>query len=100
MVHTTFTRTAAQAKVGKRVRTRIALGDVPRGAIGTILRADRVIDGYDVEVAWVWPGRRMPWIDWVTKADYEVCLMELPEPRDGRAPEPLTCSASGPLIAD
>jgi hypothetical protein len=86
MAETTFTRAAAQAKVGKRVRTRVAFASVPRGAIGTIIRADRVIDGYDVEVAWVWSGRRMPWIDWVTKAEYEVYLIELREPGGGRPP--------------
>jgi hypothetical protein len=84
MAHTAFTRTAAQGKVGKRVRSRVALTDVPRGAIGTIIRAERVIDGYDVEVAWLWSGRRTPWIGWVTKAEYEGCLIELAEPQDGR----------------
>jgi hypothetical protein len=48
---TTFTRVEAQAKVGMRVRTRIAFAEVPQGAIGIITGADRVIDGYDVEVA-------------------------------------------------
>jgi hypothetical protein len=71
MAHAAFTRAAAQAKVGKRVRTRVAFAGVPRGAIATIIRADRVIGGYDVEVAWVWLGRRTPWIDWMTKAEYE-----------------------------
>jgi hypothetical protein len=73
MAHTAFPRTAAQAKVGKRVRTRIAL-------------AEQVLDGYDVEVAWGWSGRRTPWINWMTKAEYEVCLMELRAPRDDRPP--------------
>jgi hypothetical protein len=86
MAHTAFTRRAAQAKVGKRVQTRVALADVPRGAIGTIIRAERVIDGYDVEVAWLWSGRRTPWIGWVTKPEYEGCLIELGEPQDGRPP--------------
>jgi hypothetical protein len=80
MAHTAFTRAAAQAKVGKRVRSRVAFAGVPQGAIGTIIRVDRVIDGYDVEVAWVWSGRRTPWIDWMTKAEYEGCLIELREP--------------------
>jgi hypothetical protein len=95
MAHTAFTRTAAQAKVGKRVRTRVALADVPRGAIGTIIRAERVIDGYDVEVAWVWSGRRTPWIDWVTKAEYEVCLIELREAQDGRPPSRSRAALAG-----
>jgi hypothetical protein len=75
---TAFTKAEAQAKVGTRVRSRIAFAGVPRGAVGTIIRVDRVIDGYDVEVAWVWAGRRPPWIDWVTKAEYEAHLIELP----------------------
>jgi hypothetical protein len=39
---------------------------------------DHVLDGYDVEVAWQRWGRRQPWIDWVTKAEYEPHLVELP----------------------
>jgi hypothetical protein len=75
---TTFTRAEARAKVGTRVRTRIAFAGVPQGAIGTITGADRVVDGYDVEVAWGGVGRRTPWVDWLTKAEYEARLVELP----------------------
>jgi hypothetical protein len=78
MAQRSFTRAQAQAKVGTRVRTRAAVAGIPRGAIGTIRCVDRVLDGYDVEVAWVWPGRRTPWIDWWTKAEYETHLVELP----------------------
>ena len=77
MAQNFFTRAEAQAKIGTRVRGRVTLAGVPRGATGTIIRVDRVIDGYDVEVAWVWPGRRTPWIDWFTRAEYEACLIEL-----------------------
>ena len=51
MGQTAFTRAEARAKLGTRVRTRVAFGGVPQGALGTITGADRVIDGYDVEVA-------------------------------------------------
>jgi hypothetical protein len=71
-----FTRAQAQAKVGRRVQTRLAFAEVPEGALGTVVRVDRVVDGYDVEVAWVWPGRRTPWIEWFTKAEYEAHLIE------------------------
>jgi hypothetical protein len=77
MTQTAFTRAEAQGKIGKRVRTRIAFAGVPPGAVGTIIRADRVIDGYDVEVAWVWAGRHTPWIDWMTKTEYEARLIEM-----------------------
>ena len=75
---TAFTRAEARAKVGTRVRTRVALAGVPRGATGTIIRVDHVIDGYDVEVAWGKAGRRTPWVDWLTKAEYEARLIEMP----------------------
>jgi hypothetical protein len=77
MGQTAFTRAEAQAKVGTRVRTSVASAGVPQGAIGTITGAERVIDGYDVEVAWG-VGRRPPWVDWLTKAEYEARLLELP----------------------
>ena len=78
MTQTSFTRAEAQAKVGKRVRTRVAFDGIPEGAIGTIIRADRVLDGYDVEVAWVWSGRHTPWVDWLTKEEYAARLIEIP----------------------
>lgn len=78
MAQIAFTRAEAQAKVGKQVRTRVAFAGVPEGAVGTIIRADRVIDGYDVEVTWGRLGRRTPWIDWLTKAEYEARLIEMP----------------------
>jgi hypothetical protein len=37
-----------------------------------------VIDGYDVGVAWGKPGRRTPWVDWLTKVEGEFRLVELP----------------------
>jgi hypothetical protein len=86
MADTAFTRAEAQAKVGKRVRARVAFAGIPEGAVGTIIRVDRVIDGYDVEVTWVWSGRRTPWIEWFTKAEYETHLIEVREPRGGRRP--------------
>jgi hypothetical protein len=78
MRRTAFTRAEAQATVGRQVRARVAFAEVPEGALGTIIRVDRVIDGYDVEVAWVWSGRRTPWVDWLTKAEYGARLIELP----------------------
>ena len=78
MTQTAFTRAQAQAKVGTRVRTRVAFAGVPEGAVGTIISADRVIDGYDVQVAWGGSGRRTPWVDWLTKEEYEVRLIEMP----------------------
>ena len=60
MGQTAFTRAEAQAKVGRRVRTRVASTGVAQGTVGTITGADRVIDGYDVEVAWGSRGAARP----------------------------------------
>ncbi len=78
MAQTAFTRVEAQAKVGKRVRTRVAFVGVPEGTVGTIIQADRVINGYDVEVTWGGSGRRTPWVDWLTKEEYVARLIEMP----------------------
>lgn len=78
MAQTAFTKAEAQAKVGLRVRTRVAFAEVPAGTLGTIISADRVIDGYDVEVEWGQVGHRTPWVDWLTKVEYEDRLIELP----------------------
>jgi hypothetical protein len=78
MRQTAFTRAEARAKVGRRVRTRVAFAGVLKGALGTILRVDHVIDGDDVEIAWGRAGRRPPWINSVTMAEDEAHLMELP----------------------
>jgi hypothetical protein len=77
VAHLSFTRAQAQAKIGKRVLPRVAYAGVPQGAVGTIVRVDRAIDGYDVEVAWVWSGRRTPWVDWFTREEYEARVTEL-----------------------
>jgi hypothetical protein len=81
MARVAFTRAEAQAKVGRRVRSRMAGAGVPAGVLGTITSAERVIDGYDVEVAWEGGRRHAPCIDWFTKGEYEACLMELLESR-------------------
>jgi hypothetical protein len=76
MSQTAFTRAEAQAKVGRRVRARLAFAEVPAGALGTVVRVDRVVDGYDLEVAWRRPGRPTPWIEWFTKAEYAAPLWD------------------------
>jgi hypothetical protein len=63
MAYLSFTRAEARAEVGTRVHTRVTFAGVPEGAVGTITGADRVIDGYDVEVTWELAGRRPPWVD-------------------------------------
>jgi hypothetical protein len=96
MAQGSFTRAQAQAKVGRQVRTRIAFAEVPAGALGTVVRVDRVVDGYDLEVAWVWSGHPTPWIEWFTKAEYEAHLIEVQEPRGGKSPAARAKAVSRP----
>ena len=67
MAHLSCTRAEAFAKVGTRVRARVAFAGIPKGALGTILRVDHVIDGSEVAVAWGRAARRPPWMTWATK---------------------------------
>jgi hypothetical protein len=53
MARTSFTRAEAQAKVGRQVRPRVALAEIPPRASGTIIGVERVIDGYDPEALWM-----------------------------------------------
>jgi hypothetical protein len=78
MGQTAFTRAQARAKVGTRVRTCVAFAGVPQGVVVTITGADRVIDTYDVEVAWGGAERGTPGVDWLTKVEYETRFVELP----------------------
>jgi hypothetical protein len=55
-----FSKAGACARVGRRVSPRIAIAEAPRGAVGAIMRVDRVLDGYNGEVSWVCSGRRIP----------------------------------------
>ena len=96
MGQTALTRAEAQAKVGTRVRARVAFAGVPEGAIGTMIRVDRVIDGDDLEVAWGRSGRRTPLIEWFTKAESEAHLIEVRAPRGGRAPSARAEAVSRP----
>jgi hypothetical protein len=41
---------SAGFQVGERVKLRIAVGSVPAGTLGTVERAFRSIDAYDVQV--------------------------------------------------
>jgi hypothetical protein len=62
MAHVAFKRVEAQAKIGMRVSTRVAVVRIPRDAVGTVTRVDR----------------GAPWVDWWTKAEYDAHLAELP----------------------
>lgn len=77
MAHLFFTRAEAQGKLGTRALARVAFAGVSEGAIGTMTGADQVIDGYDIEVTWARSRRRMPWVEWLSKTDAEVRLVEL-----------------------
>jgi hypothetical protein len=74
---TSYSRAEAQAKVGRRVCTRVPIDGVPQGTVGTVTRVDRVIDGYDLEIEWAVPKHRTPVVGWCTKTEYERDIREL-----------------------
>lgn len=86
-----FDRQAAEAKVGKRVRSLVEFSGVPRGTSGRVAAADpagRVKPAgqdsrniYDVAIEWDLPSRQFgtqakPLRDWFTKGEYEQYLVE------------------------
>jgi hypothetical protein len=84
MHQTSYTRAEARAKVGRRVCAQIALDGIPQGTVGTVKRVDRVIDGYDLEIAWAVPEQRRPMVGWCTRTEYEGSVVELDEGTRGR----------------
>jgi hypothetical protein len=77
-----FTRGEGEAKIGKRVKAKVAFRDVPRGTRGLVVYIDEAInetrEGYDVCVQWEFPGRKgTPVKDWFSKLAYRRQLAEL-----------------------
>lgn len=101
-----FTREEAEARVGQRIRARVAFSGVPQGTVGLVARADRMgrslIHGgepkevYDVVIVWDLPARPAtiqnvlvgdevatliqtgrPLEDWFTKGEYTRYLEEI-----------------------
>lgn len=101
-----FTKTEAEAKVGRKIRTSVAWSGVPKGTTGTVERADSVglvrpsvgeaFEGHNVGIRWdlqvepqvsptltassvpiVAIRSGKPLVDWFTKAEYEKYLVEL-----------------------
>jgi hypothetical protein len=100
-----FSRADAEALVGKRIKTLVEFSGVPKGAPGTVVRADVAgtakvggvtIEEYDLAIQWDLPvGPQVieaghiegypvvsirggkPLVDWFTKDEYERYLAEL-----------------------
>lgn len=86
-----FKKEEAQAKVGKKIRTRIEFSGVPLGATGTVVRADamgpsriqnKTEEVWDVVIEWDVPDRpfeahQRPLQDWFSRDEYERYLEEI-----------------------
>lgn len=101
-----FSKTAAKALVGKRIKTLVEFSGVPKGTTGTVIRADaagtakvagRTVEEYDLAIEWDLPAAigqvigagkisglpyvtirgGKPLVDWFTKDEYERFLAEL-----------------------
>ncbi|SRR5712692_196091 len=100
-----FTKTEAEAKVGKKIRTLVEFSGVPKGTTGRVLQADpagRVkpafgdaVEVYDLAIQWDLPTEPptitsgelagelvtvirsgKPLVDWFTRSEYERYLVE------------------------
>ena len=70
-----FTREEAEAKIGKNVIIQKDIPGVTKGTTGSILKYDRIFEGYGVKIKWnIKDG---PLCDWATKDDYERFLTEI-----------------------
>jgi hypothetical protein len=81
----TFTQAEAQAKVGKRIRTKAGWSGVSTGTLGTVMSIDQMSprkmgavleEAWDVIIEWDSPNRRRTLTDWFTKEEYEKFLIE------------------------
>jgi len=86
-----FTQEEAEAKVGKKIRTLAAWAGVPRGTMGTVVKADQMgrvktldKDPHkvgDVVIEWDLPVPPIhvnkPLQDWFTKDEYETYIEEI-----------------------
>jgi len=79
-----FTRTEAEARVGRRIRSLVVFSGVPQNTTGTVIGADPAgDDGWSLAIRWDIPGRspghtRML-VDWFSRDEYERCLEEIQE---------------------
>lgn len=90
-----FTKEEADAKVCRRVRTRVEFSGVPEGTTGRVIRADEAGAGYDLGIQWDLPTEPpaittekiggepvtivqtgKPLVDWFSKDEYEKFLVE------------------------
>lgn len=113
MLEKFFTKTEAEAKVGKKIRTLVEFSGVPKGTTGQVLRADpagrvkpafgEVVEVYDLAIQWDLPteppvamreesggepfifiGSGKPLVDWFTRDEYERFLLEEGESTEGK----------------
>lgn len=79
-MHTRFSRTEAEALLGREVRTKLAIDGVPAGAVGKVMQLDEMERGaFDLIVEWsvLVHGKRQH--NWFSKDDYDLQLAEVEE---------------------
>jgi hypothetical protein len=113
MLEKFFTKTEAEAKVGKKIRTLVEFSGVPKGTTGRVVRVDsmgktksafgKASEVYDVVIQWdltpeptevtrgetggepfILIRRGGPREDWFTRDEYERFLLEEGEPTEGK----------------
>jgi hypothetical protein len=75
-----FSREEAQTKLGRRVRTVVAVDGVASGTLGSVMQLDEIEkNSFEVIVEWfvLIDGKHQH--DWFSKEQYELCLIDEPE---------------------
>jgi hypothetical protein len=75
-----FSKEEAQSKLGRRVRTVVAVDGVPSGTVGSVMELDEIEkNSFEVIVEWfvLIDGKHQH--DWFSKEQYEQCLIDDPK---------------------
>lgn len=79
-MNTRFNKAEAEARLGRMVRTKIAIDGVPAGATGHVMQIDEMeLGGFDLIVEWhvLVHGKRQH--NWFSRDNYDQQLIEVEE---------------------
>ncbi len=79
-VLTRFSKSEAEARLGRRVRTTLAIDGIPAGSTGYVMQMDEMErDSFELIVEWYVLVHGKKQHNWFTKDDYSHQLVEVEE---------------------
>lgn len=77
---TRFSKTEAEARLGKRVRTKLAIDGIPAGSVGYVMQIDEMERGaFELIVEWYSLVHGKKQHNWFSKDAYSQRLIEVEE---------------------